>query len=380
MSERYLIKNRLAYWAFRLADAAFALLSLGRKRNFAIPRPKKIVLSNIAHLGDVVLMTALFPVIKRAFPEVKIGVIVGSWSRKMVESHPLVDYVHVLDHWKVARSSSSRFQKMKKTLEMAKIVKRELRQIQYDISVECSFHYPNTIFLTSQAGVPVRIGYTSGGFGPLLTHPVEWTDRNVSVAVYSLDLVKKFASVEVADLRPVLPEGMISIPMSERYIVIHMGSGNPIKEWPIEKWKELCAKLVEDGRSLVFTGKGEKEAEAIAHASGGLKNCSNLCNLLAWEECIPLIRGAQMLIGVDTGLGHVAAATETPSVLIYAGIHPIELWRPLSSKVHVLIHPVPCHPCRLTRGCESMACIRNVSVESVYEAANGVLLQIQDDR
>lgn len=371
---KYLIQNPVANWTFRLMDAGLSLWTWRAKRDFPIPQPRKILLSNLAHLGDVVLMTSLLPAIKQAIPGVKIGVVVGSWSQKMVQGHPLIDYVHLLDHWKIARTDADLFQKIRKTNAMSQAVREELRQIRYDISVECSFHFPNAIALSYLAGIPVRIGYTSGGFGPLLTHSVDWTEKRESVASYALSLISKFAIVDSNQLKPTLPiRSAIPCTVPKDFIVVHVGSGNPIKEWPIEKWKELCKKLVDAGHYLVFTGKGKRELDAIQCISSGLKNSLNLCDRLSWEECITLIKTAKALIGVDSGAGHVAAATDTPAILLFTGIHPIELWKPLSAKAHALIHPVPCHPCHLNRGCESMQCIRNIGVETVFTAIEQII-------
>jgi ADP-heptose:LPS heptosyltransferase len=363
----YLIQNPLANRLFRFIDHSLSLLKV--EKNFPIKTPQKILLSNIAHLGDVLLMTSLLPILKKAIPGVQIGVIVGSWSESMVKNHPLIDHVHFFDHWKVARNSSSLLKKMSKTTEMKNRVIAELKKEQYDIAVECSFHFPNTIPLTYKAGIPVRLGYISGGFGPLLTHPLPWLPNQGSVANYMLTLIQTFITVSDVTLKPILPiTNPVTVP--KPYIIIHMGSGDAIKEWPPEKWKELTHKLSQDCHFLVFTGRGEREAKMIQEISCGL----NLCDQLSWSECISLVRDAGALISVDTGIAHVAAAFNTPSILIFTGIHPLDLWCPLSPNAHILTHPVPCSPCHRAGGCAAMSCIKNVSVDAVYEKVSHLIM------
>jgi ADP-heptose:LPS heptosyltransferase len=362
----YLIQNPLANHLFRLIDHSLSLLKV--EKNFPIKTPQKILLSNIAHLGDVVLMTSLLPILKKEIPGVQIGVIVGSWSESLVKNHPLIDHVHLFDHWKVARNASSLLQKMIKTSAMKNRVLAELKKEAYDIAVECSFHFPNTIPLTYRAGIPARLGYISGGFGSLLTHPLPWLPNQGSVANYMLTLIQTFITVSDVTLKPVLPDAP-SLKIPKPYIVIHMGSGQAIKEWPLEKWKELSQKLSQDGHFLVFTGKGEREAKMIQEISCGL----SLCNRLSWSECISIIRDAQALISVDTGIAHVAAAFNIPSILIFTGIHPPALWRPLNLNAHVLTHPVPCAPCYRSTGCSTMSCIKNVSVDAVYDIVRHIM-------
>jgi ADP-heptose:LPS heptosyltransferase len=306
--------------------------------------------------------------LKRALPDLQIGVIVGSWAASLVQNHPLIDRVHQLDHWKTNRSGESTFQRWRRYRRMARTVLQELVAQNYDVVIECSPHFPNTIPLTYRARIPVRIGYSSGGCGPLLTHEVAWTGGAKSMAEYMADLAALVVKRSLLKMvLPPLPEVPFSLP--EEYIVIHMGCGDPRKEWPAESWRQLCQKLSAEGHFLVFTGRGERERRMAIAASSGLSRCLNGCDQLSWLETIALIRRARFLIGVDTAAGHAAAAVEVPSVLIYSGIEQISRWKPLGPDVHPITYPVPCSPCRV--GCATRECIRNVSVDQVYNGACG---------
>lgn len=345
------------------------ILSWLRRPGGVIPTPRRLLLSNLSQLGDVLLTTALLSMLKRALPDLQIGLIVGSWAASLVQNHPLVDWVHQLDHWKTNRSGETTFQRWRRYRRMSRVVLRELRTQDYDVAIECSPYFPNTIPLTYRAGIPVRIGYSSGGCGPLLTHEVAWTGAERSMAEHMADLAELV--VKRSPLKMVLPP-LPKVPLSlpEEYIVVHMGCGDLRKEWPAESWRELCQKLSAEGHFLVFTGRGERENQMAIAASSGLPRCLNGCDRLSWLETIALIQGARFLVGVDTATGHAAAAAEVPSVLIYSGIEPISHWRPLGPNVHPITHPVSCSPCRV--GCATRECIRNVSVEQVCEPTRNI--------
>ncbi len=68
---KYLIRNPLANGCVAFADLLLSPLSL--KKPKPILKPKSILLSNTAQLGDLVLATSLLPLLKQAFPEIKIG-------------------------------------------------------------------------------------------------------------------------------------------------------------------------------------------------------------------------------------------------------------------------------------------------------------------
>lgn len=371
---RYLIRNPIANIALHMIDAA--LFCLPRKRHFNIPRPRRILISNIAHIGDVVMMTALLPVIHEALPDVEIGVIVGSCSKPLLEDHPLVQKVHILDHWKLY-GRKGYLKRFKQTLE-------EVKTQNYDVSVDCCYYFPNTAYLNYRAKIPVRIGYTSGGFGPLFTHPVQFVNRLQTTAEHFAALVSLITRIDYTLLYPNLPKNWnlgdakapgLSNCKPENYLVIHMGSGVWFKEWPLEKWRELSHELVKRGHRLVFTGKGEKEAQAVHKVMEGLDHCEDFSNQLSLNECVSLIQRARLVITVDTSMGHIAAATKTPSISIFSGFLPIEHWHPKSDKAKVLIHKdLPCYPC-YTKGCSTMPCIRNVTVRQVLQTIEASLDQ-----
>ena len=305
-----------------------------RGKSGAVERPKSVLVSNLAHLGDVILMTALLQVIRQTWPEVRIGVLVGSWARMVVEDHPCVDRVHLVDHWKLNRGSLSRWKKLYIYWQTKRQAVKEMRG--YDLAIDGYTYFPNAIPLFWAAGIPTRIGYVSGGFGPLLTHRLEWREENLHATGYGLALLEA-AGIrnEVAEplLRPLLP----SQPKKEEgneYVVIHMGTGAPEKEWPLERWRELVQAL--EGRRLVFTGRGPREKEHIRQVMQGIKGAVNLCDMLAWKELLQMIQHAQLLIGVDSMAGHLAAVWEVPSILIYAGATHVCEWRPLNPQCQLL--------------------------------------------
>jgi ADP-heptose:LPS heptosyltransferase len=333
-------------------------------------------------MGDVVVATSVLPVIKAAFPEAEIGFLVGSWARPILEGHPLVRWVHVLDHWKLNRRSSSWLDKWQRYRHTRAQALQEIKHQRYDIAVDLYYFFPNSIPLLWQAGIPVRVGYTSGGFGPLLTHPVKWQNLDQGVAQYHLRLLReRLPDLPVpSDLRPSLVAAdadgrpLVSVSAGRQYIVLHVGAGSPLKEWPVDKWRRLAELLLHDGYQVIFTGAGAQDALVVSKVTDGLDGAwVNLCGQLAWQEYVRVLGNAALVIGVDTVAGHVAAAVGTPCVVIDNGMKNPYHWRPMSQRCKVLVHKVPCLPCYRTRGCRAMHCVRKVAVDAVYRAARELL-------
>ena len=338
-------------------------------------RPFKILLTNGAHLGDVVLSTLILQRLKSTYPLSTIGIVVGSWSTMVVNKHPLIDYVYVVDHWQLNRSSKaiwSKFLQYKRTYETALA---KIKAEKYDVAIDLYFYFPNSIMLLYQSGIPRRIAFNSAGLGPLLTDSIDWQPGLGSIVNYFHLLVDQLGdsstrcSVDSAyEAVPALYSAPLSFELpSGKKIALHIGTGGKFKEWPVLKWKELAHKLETDGYQLIFTGAGDEERRKIEFATSGLKKAINLCGALSWGEFLSTIRNCDFLVGVDSVACHVAAALGVPSLTLANGVQDPNLWKPCSTVNTVIRHPVGCFPCYRPKGCHEMACIQLIEVDDVRE-------------
>lgn len=135
-------------------------------------------------------------------------------------------------------------------------------------------------------------------------------------------------------------EAKLTLPMSVReeaerrlggfqdFIAVHPGSGAAEKNWPTERWVELCGRLHQP--ILAVTGEAERapivwpEDSFIQHAH-------------QWP--LPVLAGALMrssrYLGNDTGISHLAAAVGARCVLLFGPTDP-EIWAPPGENVHGL--------------------------------------------
>ncbi len=391
---RYSIRSPFANFLFHCLDGLLALAVRPSSRRRQAAPPQRILISNIAHLGDVIMATAMLPVLKQAYPEAQIGFLAGSWSRSILQGHPLVDSVHVLDHWAHNRAGVSKLKKLLQYLRTRRTALREIRAARYDAAFDLYWNFPNTLPLLWQAKVPVRVGYESGGFGPLATQALEFGDKRLHAAQRFLDLIKVLPGVEAdpAALLPVLASANQQEPGAagiepnvetepalaaelraaglhgKDYIVFHVGAADRFRNWPVPQWRELAQLFIAEGNVLVFTGTGARDEAQVQEITEGLSGCVNWCSCLEWPSFVAALAQARLLVCVDTVAGHIAAATKTPCVVITAGRWPY-LWRPLGQNTQVLLHPTPCTPCHRNNGCEGMECLRLVTVASVYQKA-----------
>ncbi len=380
---RYLVQHPLLYLFLKTTDGFFSLFTISKR-----PLPKtsyrKILFCHTGHLGDLVIATSVLPVVKKAFPHAAIGFVLGSWSQVVLEGHPDIDHLHVLDHWKNNRSEKPLWKKVIRYYKSFFRAYRELRKIRYDAAIDLNFHFPNAIFLIACAHIPCRIGYASGGFGSLLTDPMNWSDQEHYVSGYYKDLLKKLGIQELflQDIQPSLsPVGeketaslsrKLSLPAQEKgYVILHIGSGVEKKEWLLEKWKNLAKRFADEDVFVVFTGRGSVEKEKIASVMQGLSKAQSLCDALDWQELVVCIQNAKLLISIDTALVHIACAFGTPTLVLFSGMNSPLHWCPPSART--LHAPMECFPCFNNR-CSSRNCLLLLKEEDVFSKAKQLLL------
>lgn len=385
MRGRYLVRNRALNAALRVSDVALALVV--RSRPTAPGSIRRVLFAIGGHLGDAVIATAAIAELRRRLPDVEVGVVVPSWVLPVFTGHPDVRWTHTVDHWRVDRSGRSPIGKLVRYATTSRAALESVRQVDYDLAIDLSPFFPNMAWLLWRAGIPARIGYESGGAGPLYTRAAPWLENGAHMAVKQQRLVdlalgETGAVRETDRLHSVLPPlsphdrravrdklASVGIADGDDYVVLHAGSGERAKEWPIEKWKALAADLVARGTRVVLTGAGTAETDVARSLATNIPELANLAGELSWPEFVGLLNRARLVISADTVAAHVASAVDTPCVTLFSGINDLREWRPMGSLAVPLINPVPCAPCFRNRGCDTMLCVRGISPERVANEA-----------
>jgi len=328
----YLAKNPLLYLYLKILDSLWKFFP---KKPVVITSPKKILLVQLAHKGDVILTTSLLPLLKKHYPTSALGMLVSTSSKDIVHNHPLLDAIHCIDHPKLNRASISFFQKCKLYL---RTLKKEFPLLKtYDLSIDPYPYYPTSHWITYLAKIPLRVGFQSGGGAPLLTHNVLWSYKSRSLAYDFLDLLHAIG-IQASSLKSSLPpfSQKTTLQLQKKhafnkpYILLHPYAGNPLKHAKDSLWQELAQHLKTSHYTLIFTGGSLEERKKIEALK--LPFTKNLAAILSFNELQALVSQAKALICVDTMIAHLAATYDIPSVVLYTSLSDPNLWKPLSSK------------------------------------------------
>lgn len=111
-------------------------------------------------------------------------------------------------------------------------------------------------------------------------------------------------------------------------VVVHPGASVAARRWPAARFAEVARRLAAAGHRVVVTGsEGERDLAAAVAAGAGLPEESVLAGRLDLTELAALVAGAALVVSNDTGVGHLATAYRTPSVVLFGSTPPAR-WGP----------------------------------------------------
>jgi heptosyltransferase-1 len=111
-------------------------------------------------------------------------------------------------------------------------------------------------------------------------------------------------------------------PSATRYAVLVHSTARASKLWSEAHWQDLISALHAQGMSAVLAwgNQAERErAQRLAQYSSLAQVVPQKLDLLLWVQ---ILAHAQVVIGLDTGLTYLAAATGVPVVALYCDTAP----------------------------------------------------------
>jgi ADP-heptose:LPS heptosyltransferase len=377
----------------RLAGALLRRLQPPR----ALPSPpRSVLIIRPDHLGDVLLSRPAIDRLCAAWPQARVTVAVGPWGRAALGRADGFD-VLICPFPGVSRRGAGPLQPYLLLLRYARLLRRAGA---YDMAIVLRPDYWWGAWLAALAGIPRRIGYDTPETRPFLSDVLPFApDRHV--ARLSLDLVALALSLAGIDSDLDVDESAslpaISGPRENRavdrvlhdggigdrpLVVLHPGSNATLKSWPLDNFVALGNNLAQTlGAAIVVTGSHDEWSQAQALRDALPLGTLNLAGSLSWVELEALLRRAVLVVGVDTGPLHLAAAAGTPSVVLFGPADPARFgpWAPPRSH-RVVTADLPCRPCHNLHYCHlepgvmgPPPCMRAIGVRTVLAEARSAI-------
>ncbi|MEI8348647.1 MAG: glycosyltransferase family 9 protein [Candidatus Omnitrophota bacterium] len=341
---------------------------------------KRIVVVELAHLGDVLAITPALHLLRKKFPQSAITVIVSPWTKEAIAGNPDVDEVLVYRASWFDRETKRPFS-FRETKAFIKIIRAKAFDLGIDLRGDA-----RTILLMWFGGIKKRIGYVYAGAGFLLTDIIPF---DVNLRQEKHQIAHNMAFIEAIGPRESINSDLRmriffseedrqyintflrsnGITESDFLLVVHPGSGLASKCWPIERFAELLGRITcaYPVKIVVVGGAQEKElslklrvlTKAVFVDATGKTTVKQLAALMS---------SCRLFIGSDSGVMHIACASGVPVVAIWGGHNKPAHWGPLVEQATVIHKEIECSPCGLAT-CGHLSCLKNITVDEVAQEA-----------
>jgi heptosyltransferase I len=280
----------------------------------------RILLVKTSSLGDVIHNLPVASDIRAAIPDARIDWVVEESLAAIPPLHSAIARVLpvALRRWRTSFFSAAARKEIRAFL-------RDLRRETYDAVIDTQGLLKSALVTwmargprhgldLASAREPLFLFYDRTYSVPWTLHAVERNRRLAAQALgYSVPATVTYGVAAPAARYSWLPE--------DPYAVLVHATSAPEKLWPEEHWIELGERLRERGARSVLTwgsASEQRRAQRIAQRVPG----AIVAPALPLADAAAVLGGARMVIGLDTGFTHFAAALDVATVGIYCATDP----------------------------------------------------------
>ncbi len=325
-----------------LLTSCFGVALVRGKSNKKIIKPKKVLIFQMAKLGDMVCTTPMFRAVKEKYPDCEVVVVGNSINKKILEgNHDVGTYI------------------------IFEGVFGTLRKIQKERVDSACMTAPDFIGLAILylAGIPTLVApKIENGYSPYET----WLYKILRYFV--IQKPHKMGSYAPREyLRLLEPIGIFT-ENTKKYLFfsqesgmkvakflmkknIHQGkdilvgispsAGNKIKKWPAERFAKVAKALIKEHHVKIIIIGGPRDTEEVTELLTFLpesESVINTCTKFSVDELKALIAKLNLFVAVDTGPIYIAEAFNVPTVDIVGPIDENE--QPPIGDRHLVVIPL----------------------------------------
>ncbi|MFC6280847.1 MULTISPECIES: lipopolysaccharide heptosyltransferase I [Polaromonas] len=122
---------------------------------------------------------------------------------------------------------------------------------------------------------------------------------------------------QVPDKRSMSAIKNIAFDIPANTVVLVHGTSRADKEWPLDHWVALGQRLAAAGHSIALVHGNAKEAATSKAIARGLGDAPTLWPVLQIDGLAAALARSAGVVGVDSGVSHIAVALGLPHVQIY---------------------------------------------------------------
>jgi len=296
-----------------------------------------LALIKTSSMGDVIHALPVVTDILRAIPGARIDWVVEEAFAELPALHPSVNAVIpvAVRRWRKSLVDGA-------TRREIAAVRARLREARYDLALDLQ-GLIKSAWVARMTGAPIA-GFSRRCAREPLAAMAYRRRFDVDPSLHAIERLRSLAAQALGYPVTGLPAFSLSPPeepvpgLPERpYALLLHATSRAEKLWPDENWCALIARLAQQGlvAALPWGSPAERDrAESLAGAAGVPADNVGMpadhagaaasalrpvvLPKLTLRQCAAAIARAQVVVGVDTGLTHLSAALDAPTVALFA--------------------------------------------------------------
>ncbi len=335
---------------------------------------KNILVINLMHIGDLMLVTPVLRTLRTNYPQARISLLADKKLADLVQYNRHIDECLLID--KKGRDDS-----------LPSFIKYILgiRKKKFDLVINLHRN-ERASAIAAFSGADRIVGYSKPGFS-LLFDQVLPNLKAVKHQIHShFDVLEQAVGIDRIDdggLEMWLPEAAVrradkiwqeNFAPDKKVVAFNIGASWKTKRW-IDTYFARCAdELLTKGYGVAFFG-GPMDRELVEACIAQMKHRDSsaikvFTGKVSLGELGALLKKCALFLTTDSGPMHVGVSQNVPVVTMF-GASPVPGFYPYDARDVLIKTPEPCHPCGIhecpKQGADNMACMKKITVEIVMK-------------
>ena len=277
----------------------------------------KVLILKLTSMGDLMHALPALTEAEQNIEDVSFDWVVDKAFSSVPSWHPTVDKVINTDH----RNWRKQFLSAESRAALS-LVKKEINATDYDFVVDMQNNLKSA-FLSFLSNHKV----TGMDASSSREYPAHWAYSkriNIKKSLHAIERQKELlASTLGYKSVPGVDYGISKVKflkpafdLPTNYMVLVQNASWPTKQWPVDHWKDLV-KYLGDQDVNVILPSGSKNELMRAREISSVSEKATALEVLPLNEVAHIIDNADYCICSDTGLAHLSAVVNTPSLTLY---------------------------------------------------------------
>lgn len=342
----------------------------------------EIMILRLDGIGDTVLFSAGFEIIRKKYPNYKISIVVIDYVMPLLINCPYIDEI-------IPFKITQQYNLVQRIKILVKLKKRKIHTIIYPMWTRnelgddiCKLINPNEL---------IMFNLNDNGIKNSNCVLVEIPQSKISELKRNEILIKSLLPDEkISDISPRVflnkeeenvANKIIEDNNLKEFIVIVPGAGEKIKIWSTQKWIDLISNLLSNFNYNILLLGGKSDTQICNEIFFGLSNkrIYNFVSEFSLNVNAAIVKCSKLYIGSDTGLLHIASAVSTPAVCIMGGGHFGRFFPYDGNENQVVYYKMDCFNCNWKCIYDTPKCIDNITEDNVFEKVSKMIEHIEKE-